>query len=187
MKIITAFIFMVFLACNNKTSQSTDGSASNSNSTPNIESDASQNEGIVLDSVKTDIDENSLSGAFILNENFAVGKGNIRSLKDTDFSLEIVDIRDNRCPPNVQCIRAGEIEVDVMLKKGDNNKKETLTYPTAEKPGSVKSIAFDNFQIDFLGALRAVKSGKIDAPKPKFKVGINDLKLSFIVKELASK
>jgi len=88
---------------------------------------------------------------FAFNERFGLRLEESAMNKESETSLEVLAIRDSRCPVGVNCIRAGEVEVDLKI-----NDKETvtLTYPTAEKPGSKDNYAADQYTVRLLGASR---------------------------------
>lgn len=96
---------------------------------------------------------------FALNERFSLRQNQSALNKETETGLEILAIRDNRCPVGVNCFRAGEVEIDLKV----NDKTVTLTYPTAEKPNSTSNHVTDQFTVKLLGASR---KGRPDLSKP---------------------
>ncbi len=122
---------------------------------------------------------------FIINKQFSLRQSQTGTLKQDDFTIEVVSIRDSRCPPGVNCIRAGEVDVDVILKSGTKEETKTLTFPTAEKRGSTNTAAFDGKVINFLGA-SAKKSPTSGMDKPSIPKQLGGLDLYFEVKSVKS-
>lgn len=96
---------------------------------------------------------------FALNEQFGLRLNQSAFNKRSETGLEVLAIRDNRCPVGVNCFRAGEVEIDLKV----NNKEVTLTFPTAEKPGSTNKHTVDQLTVKLLGASR---KGRPDLSKP---------------------
>ncbi len=98
---------------------------------------------------------------FAFNEQFGLRLNESATNEASSTALEVLAIRDNRCPVGVNCFRAGEVEVELKI-----NDKETvtLTFPTAEKPRSQDAYATDQFTVKLLGASR---KGRPNLSKPE--------------------
>lgn len=58
-----------------------------------------------------------------LGESFWLGMGETAHIEGEDLSLTLKDVlNDSRCPPNVHCIWAGEVQLIVASRKGDHQK-----------------------------------------------------------------
>jgi hypothetical protein len=58
-----------------------------------------------------------------LEETFWLDKGETAHIKGEDLSLTFKDVlNDSRCPPNVHCIWAGEVQLILNARKGDHQK-----------------------------------------------------------------
>lgn len=89
--------------------------------------------------------------AFLLNERFGLRLNETAVNNEIETGVEVLAIRDNRCPVGVNCFRAGEVEVDLKI---NGKETTTLTFPTAEKPGSTSYYASGLYGVKLLGASR---------------------------------
>lgn len=71
-----------------------------------------------------------------INEVFGVVEGESVILKDTEIQLQLIKLSDSRCPEGVNCIRAGEIEVEIVIIRDDEVSEYTLRNPTWERGGT---------------------------------------------------
>ncbi len=60
-----------------------------------------------------------------LDEDFSLAASEKAFIKSESFTIEFLYVvEDSRCPPDVNCIWAGNAKVKVLLKKGDKPAKE---------------------------------------------------------------
>lgn len=67
---------------------------------------------------------------FSLNNDFTLKYGaSAQSKEDPDFTIRFDQVsNDSRCPVNVECIVAGQADVQLTLKKGAETEEAVLTY-----------------------------------------------------------
>lgn len=78
-----------------------------------------------------------------LNDQAIFGPGNI--------SISLKEIKDSRCPVNVNCIRAGELEVKLDIKIDGSLKSIVLRNPTWERGGTSEIKLEDKYLLQLKG------------------------------------
>jgi len=118
---------------------------------------------------------------FSFNERFSLRLNETAINNSTENRMEVVAIRDNRCPVGVNCFRAGEVEVD--LKIDTETQIITLTFPTAEKPKSRSYHTKDDYTVKLTGASR---KGRTDLSKPSgsLKSGLGGIDVYLMVNKI---
>lgn len=89
-----------------------------------------------------------------LGESFWLGMGESAHVKGEELSLRFQDVlNDSRCPPNVQCIWAGEVQLTLDVSRNDHG--HSLLF----KVGPAGDVAeFDEYMIAISG---------VEPPKPE--------------------
>ncbi len=125
-------------------------------------------------------DQNDTDLKITLGKKFALRQDQKAILETREeFSILVQKIADSRCPPNVNCIRAGEITVVLGISEKGAERAAILTYPTKEKPQSKDNMDIGDYNIEFLGAVQQNKD-KTKNNSDKFTVGKEkDLLLGF--------
>ena len=131
------------------------------------------------------IDSNDSVGvsSIQIGTEFKLYEGNSAKCLSNGLQLTVLKVRDNRCPPDVQCIRAGEIEVDVAITYKTETIHQTLTNPTRERKNSVQLVNVDDVTINFIGSTPTRKS-KINVNKLNRDSSIEKLPLYFLIESI---
>lgn len=89
-----------------------------------------------------------------INQEFGITEGNSVKLNGKGTSMQLVKVSDSRCPKGVNCIRAGEIEVDVVVTIESRVNKFTLRNPTWERGGTMEANLGDGLFVSLNGTLQ---------------------------------
>ncbi len=126
-------------------------------------------------------DQNDTDLKITPGKKFALRQDQKAVLESDELSILVQKISDSRCPPNVNCIRAGEITVVLGIAEKGEEQAAILTYPTKEKPQSKNNMNIGNYNIKFLGAVQQ-NNDKTKNNKDKLTIGKEkDLLLGFIL------
>lgn len=92
-----------------------------------------------------------------MDQEFGITEGNAVKLNGKEISLQLSKVTDSRCPKGVNCIRAGEIEVDIIVTMENKAKKYTLRNPTWERGGTMEASLDDGLFLRLNGAFEEDK------------------------------
>ncbi len=106
-----------------------------------------------------------------IDTEFLLRKTEQALLKKEDFILEVLDIKDSRCPVGVNCIRAGEIIFTLSMRHKGKEKKTQLAYPPQGKD-LVNKTSFNNYTIELV---------RPNQPNHPQKIDVKDLGGLFII------
>jgi hypothetical protein len=178
MKYLSIFICLILIACSAKNRETKESllmqDPADTASLIHIDSTITRSES---DTMKLHIQQFDVGTQFRLHE------GDSTICEQNGLSIKVLKVRDNRCPPDVQCIRAGEIEVDLIIDYQSERITPTLMNPTRERQNGVQQIAMNNVIINFLGSTPENKS-KIEVNKLQRDTTTDSLPLYFIVTKI---
>jgi hypothetical protein len=82
-----------------------------------------------------------------LGDEFSLTATQKALVKSETFEIKFLSVvEDSRCPPDVDCIWAGNAKVKVLLKKGNRTSREFELNTNLEP----KTIEFEGLEIEFL-------------------------------------
>lgn len=98
---------------------------------------------------------------FSVNDAFTLAQGQMAHDKeDGSFSIQFDKVSaDSRCPVGVECIRAGNADVVLTLKKGNESKTVTLTTGDLGE-GATMNTSFGGYNIQLTGLEPGTKANQ---------------------------
>lgn len=85
-------------------------------------------------------------------------------LKSNNIIIDLVNISDSRCPEGMNCFRAGELEVDLLINQDGEERVLKLMIPTWEKGGVSEAKLTSELTISLVGpSNKNKKAGPIKA------------------------
>ncbi len=84
---------------------------------------------------------------FALSEEVSLGIDEEATTNDGQITLKPLGVKDSRCPKGVQCMRAGEVFVDLWVKSGDKEEKLKMATPTNKRMGGFDTVTFEGHTI----------------------------------------
>ncbi len=99
---------------------------------------------------------------FAIETEFLLKKEESAKMKNEDLSISVLEIKDSRCPVGVNCIRAGEIKFNIIIKNKDKEKTVELSHPAKKGSRLIDNINFEGYNIKLIKANQANKGNMDD-------------------------
>ena len=109
---------------------------------------------------KTKLDDSTKR--FALSEEISLGLEEEATTDSGKLTIKPLSAKDSRCPKGVNCIRAGEVFVEFLLKTANKEEKVKMATPPTGKAGGMDKMVFDGYTIRLLNVLPYPEQ-----PKPK--------------------